>query len=91
MSKEFIFAFKMLPKDYIIHHHCFTGDLEQAQQWIDAFPNLYFGFTPILTQTSWRLCKLKQVALALPLKRILLETDAPYFRPHYVSSFCKVT
>ena len=74
----------MLPKNYKIHKHCFTGDRKEANLWMDHFPNLYLGFTCLITHSSNRSTRVKEVAKTVPLNRILLETDAPYFRPYYV-------
>ncbi|EFC36430.1 predicted protein [Naegleria gruberi] len=38
-----------LPKDWKIHVHCFTDRLEFAQKLISHFPNLYIGFTGVVT------------------------------------------
>ncbi|KAL7630733.1 UNVERIFIED_CONTAM: hypothetical protein RMT77_019060 [Armadillidium vulgare] len=75
---------RMLPKNYIIHLHCFTGSFVEATNWMESFPNLYFGFTSIITKDNRRAMNVKQVVRALPLNRILLETDSPYFRPFYM-------
>jgi len=58
--------------------HCFSGDLEMAQQAIDM------GFVisiagPITYQNSRRL---PEIAAALPLTKLLVETDCPYLAPH---------
>ncbi len=36
---------KHCPKEQRIHLHCFSGGMEQLQEWKSAFPNCYFGFT----------------------------------------------
>lgn len=58
--------------------HCFSGDLEMAQQAVEM------GFLisiagPITYQNSR---KLPEIAAALPLSRLLVETDCPYLAPH---------
>ena len=59
-----------------IHLHCFTGSAEQVVAWLDAFPETYFGFTNIARKfTKPQKAGLRQV----PVNRLLLETDAPYF------------
>lgn len=57
--------------------HCFTESLEMAQQAIDL--GLYISFSGILTFKNAE--NLREVARALPLERILVETDAPYLTP----------
>jgi len=58
--------------------HCFSGDLEMAQQAVEM------GFLisiagPVTYQNSR---KLPEIAAALPLNKILVETDCPYLAPH---------
>ncbi|KAL3224783.1 hypothetical protein MRX96_026370 [Rhipicephalus microplus] len=36
-----------MPADWPIHRHCFTGGWTEAQQWMDTFPNLFLGLTPL--------------------------------------------
>lgn len=70
---------EMVPRNYKIHCHCFTGDYSGAQRWMEAFPRLYIGLTPMVT---YRQCvQTHNVARYLPLNKLLLETDAPYFLP----------
>lgn len=57
--------------------HCFTESLEVAQAAIEM--GFYISFSGIVTFKSAR--ELQAVALALPLERILIETDSPYLAP----------
>ncbi|GFR95485.1 3'-5' ssDNA/RNA exonuclease TatD [Elysia marginata] len=70
---------KHVPRDHKIHRHCFTQDVATAQQWMDAFPNMFIGFTPVITYKS--ASDPAAAASQIPLDRLLLETDAPYFVP----------
>ncbi|XP_037519476.2 putative deoxyribonuclease TATDN2 [Rhipicephalus sanguineus] len=70
---------ELVPKDYLIHRHCFTGNWREAQEWLDAFPNLCLGLTPLICFD--RTSSLAEVGRNIPLDRLLLETDAPYFLP----------
>ncbi|XP_062574788.1 putative deoxyribonuclease TATDN2 [Saccostrea cucullata] len=73
---------QMVPRLYKIHCHCFTGDFTSAKLWLDYFPNLYIGLTPLVT---YRTAKgARDVAKFIPLKRLLLESDAPYFVPRTI-------
>ncbi|OGH71382.1 MAG: hypothetical protein A2921_04620 [Candidatus Magasanikbacteria bacterium RIFCSPLOWO2_01_FULL_43_20b] len=64
--------------------HCFTGNLTQAQRFLDL--GLYLGFTSVITfpprktnpQAQYDLL---EVVKNCPLDRILTETDAPYLAP----------
>ncbi|GFR95901.1 3'-5' ssDNA/RNA exonuclease TatD [Elysia marginata] len=67
-----------VPRHHKIHLHCFSRDPVTAQRWMDAFPNIFFGFTPVITYSSW---EPPLSAAQIPLDRVLLETDAPYFVP----------
>ena len=57
--------------------HCYSGSLEMARQLVDR--GWYIGFTGVLTFKNAR--KAVEVAAALPLDRIVLETDCPYMSP----------
>jgi TatD DNase family protein len=57
--------------------HCFTGGAELAQRAIAL--GLYISFTGILTFKKSE--DLRAIAAALPVDRILVETDAPYLAP----------
>jgi len=74
MLKEFV------PADWPIHLHCFNESVDHAAIMHATFPNLYFG-------VSGQVANPKNVTLAnalctaIPLNRLLLETDAPYITP----------
>ena len=57
--------------------HCYTGTLEFARRALDA--NFYISFSGILTFKNDR--GLRSVAAALPLDRLMVETDAPLLAP----------
>ncbi|MBU4351003.1 TatD family hydrolase [Candidatus Parcubacteria bacterium] len=58
--------------------HCFTGNIEQMQQYLDI--GLYLGFNGIIFKQiagiNWQ-----EIISNTPLDRILVETDAPYLIP----------
>lgn len=68
-----------IPSDWKIHLHCYSGSLRMARRFLDAFPNLYFGFTGQITYRKSE--ENRAVAAELPANRILLETDSPYLTP----------
>ncbi|XP_070384994.1 putative deoxyribonuclease TATDN2 [Dermacentor albipictus] len=70
---------EMLPGDWPIHHHCFTGDWSEAQLWMDTFHKLCLGLTPLVGFPNAG--PVAEVGRKIPLDRLLLETDAPYFLP----------
>ena len=57
--------------------HCYTGSLDFARRALDA--QLFVSFSGILTFRRDR--GLRDVAAALPLDRLLVETDAPLLAP----------
>lgn len=57
--------------------HCYSGSLEMARELVSL--GWYIGFTGVLTFKNAR--KALEVAAALPLERIVLETDCPYMAP----------
>ncbi|XP_028303291.1 putative deoxyribonuclease TATDN2 [Gouania willdenowi] len=74
---------KVVPRDYKIHRHCFTNKYSVIEPFLTEFPNLYVGFTALLTYT--RATEARDAATRIPLNRIVVETDAPYFLPRQVS------
>jgi|SRR3989338_145073 len=83
----------ILNTKYLIHHtnlhgvaHSFTGNIEQAEQYIKN--GFYLGFNGIITFPSSRKAMkdtvpgmYDEVVKYAPLDRILLETDAPFLAP----------
>ena len=57
--------------------HCFTESLEVALQAIEL--GFYISFSGIVTFKN--ATQIKEVALAIPLDKILVETDSPYLAP----------
>jgi TatD DNase family protein len=57
--------------------HCYTGTLDFARRALDA--GLLISFSGILTFKNAR--ELRETARALPLDRLLVETDAPLLAP----------
>ena len=57
--------------------HCYSGSAEMAKILVDK--GWYIGFTGVLTFKNAR--KAVEVAKAIPLDRLVLETDCPYMSP----------
>ncbi|KAL6034003.1 hypothetical protein STEG23_008760 [Scotinomys teguina] len=79
---------KFVPSDYKIHRHCFTGSYSVIEPLLKYFPNMSVGFTAVLTYSSaW---EARDALRQIPLDRIIVETDAPYFLPRQVpKSLCQ--
>jgi len=57
--------------------HCFSGDAELAQRFVDLGCHVAIGGVVTFEKGD----ALRRVAAALPLDRLLLETDAPFLSP----------
>ncbi|KAF4027165.1 hypothetical protein G4228_018686 [Cervus hanglu yarkandensis] len=79
---------KLVPPDYKIHRHCFIGSYQVIEPFLNYFPNMFVGFTAVLTYPSaW---EARDAAKKIPLERIIVETDSPYFLPRGFSKrFCR--
>ena len=78
-------ATKTLDRLHKIHLHCFCGNVQQAKEWVDAFPNLKIGLTNLVSSKSVE--DLRTAATKIPLDYLLLETDAPYMIPRNVKKY----
>jgi TatD DNase family protein len=54
--------------------HCFTGNLEEAQQYVNL--GFYLGINGIIDKLD-----LTEVIKNIPLEKLLVETDCPYLTP----------
>lgn len=57
--------------------HCYSGSAEMAKELLKL--GLYIGFTGVVTFKNAR--KALEAAAAVPLDRLLIETDCPYMAP----------
>lgn len=57
--------------------HCFTEDLDFAQQAMEL--GFYISISGIVTFRQ--ATELKEVVKAIPIERLLIETDSPYLAP----------
>lgn len=57
--------------------HCFSGSAEIAEEVVAL--GMYIGFTGVLTFSNAK--RAKRAVQAIPLDRLLLETDCPYMAP----------
>jgi len=91
LSKPFVFhlreadddAFEILQnidsEKVKAHIHCYTGSASFAQKVLALKGTYFFGFTGAVTFN--KTVTIREAAVAIPLNRILLETDAPYLAP----------
>ncbi|XP_043211214.1 putative deoxyribonuclease TATDN2 [Amphibalanus amphitrite] len=70
---------RMVPRGHPMHWHCVTGQWPLIRMCQEQFDNSYFGFTPLIYNVN--ASNARMVAKALPLDRILIESDAPHFLP----------
>lgn len=73
---------RCVPRDYKIHRHCFTNSYPVIEPFLTEFPNLYVGFTALITY--FKATEARDAVRQIPLNRIVVETDAPYFLPRQV-------
>jgi TatD DNase family protein len=81
--REYVDAGKLARRGVV---HCFTGTFEEARVYIDL--GFYISFTGVITFPPRKgeadeegLSPLHRIIRALPLEKILVETDAPYLTP----------
>ena len=58
--------------------HCFSGSIETAKECMKM--NFYISFGGPVTFKNAK--NVKEVAAAIPVERLLIETDCPYLTPH---------
>lgn len=58
--------------------HCFGGEAEDATELLETFPGFVLGIGGVVT---YKKSTLPDALKAVPLQRIVLETDAPYLAP----------
>ena len=59
--------------------HCWNDTWENCKAWLTKYTNSVVGLTPLITFSSAR--DMVEVIEMLPLDKLVLETDAPYFLP----------
>jgi len=68
-----------LPVDWPIHRHCWNDTWDVCKEWLKRYTNSVVGLTPLVTFHNVK--DLLHVMEMLPLEKLVLETDAPYFLP----------
>eukprot|EP00927_Polykrikos_kofoidii_P014294 TRINITY_DN16257_c0_g1_i1.p1 TRINITY_DN16257_c0_g1~~TRINITY_DN16257_c0_g1_i1.p1 ORF type:complete len:728 (-),score=127.03 TRINITY_DN16257_c0_g1_i1:190-2373(-) len=71
-----------VPRTHPVHMHSFFGSVAELEEFLAFWPQGYVGITGAIT---WPVAKkpggLAEVVRALPLGRMLLETDGPFMAP----------
>ena len=62
---------RRLPRKFGIYLHWLTRDLDYAKELTEEWDQVYFGLAPDMAKD--------EVLRELPLDRVLLESDTPYF------------
>ncbi|XP_033730888.1 uncharacterized protein LOC117320398 [Pecten maximus] len=67
-----------------IQLHCFSGTARVVESWLEVYPNTYFSVSGLVFHFN---DAQRKAIKSIPLDRLLLETDAPYF-PVSAESSC---
>ncbi len=59
--------------------HCFTGEVAMAKKALKM--GLYIGFTGFVTFEQSKFDHIREALVAIPLEKVLVETDAPFLAP----------
>jgi hypothetical protein len=57
----------------------YAGNWQECQQWLERYPKCVVGLTPLVCFA--KVADVREVAAKIPLDRLVLETDSPYFVP----------
>jgi len=63
--------------------HVIKGNWEECNEWLTKYPNCVIGLTPLICYP--KVVSIREVASKIPLDRLVLETDSPYFVPPYLN------
>ena len=78
-SQDCLAILKELAPKARIYRHCYDGPLEQAQQWLQAYPDMFFGISSKVFRNDCHR-ETRSVFAELPLENIIVETDAGYLK-----------
>lgn len=71
-----------IPKDHKVYRHCFVGSVEEADLWLEHFPNTVFGLSTKVISAHGIHHQSPTVFRSLKLNQILIETDSPKLKFH---------
>merc|ERR1712141_378861 len=72
-SAKYILEEENVPKNWPIHLHAFTYSIDICKEWAEEYTSMKFG----LVSENFD----PEIVKNMPLNRLLLETDSPYFYP----------
>lgn len=68
-----------VPREHPVYLHSYTGSAAMMQEFLEFWPQSYVGMAGCVSyEAAWQI---HDLAEALPLGRLLLETDGPYMAP----------
>jgi len=68
-----------VPRGHPVYLHSYTGSVAMMEEFLESWPNSYVGMAGCVSfESAWQI---HDLAWALPLDRLLLETDGPYMAP----------
>eukprot|EP00930_Biecheleria_cincta_P076150 TRINITY_DN63362_c0_g1_i1.p1 TRINITY_DN63362_c0_g1~~TRINITY_DN63362_c0_g1_i1.p1 ORF type:complete len:518 (-),score=59.12 TRINITY_DN63362_c0_g1_i1:316-1869(-) len=70
-----------LPRGHAVILHSYQGPIAAIMRFFDIFPNGYVGFTGVVTYWYAYHNQFRDLLRAIPISRILLETDGPWMSP----------
>lgn len=70
-----------LPKDHSVYRHCYLGNLAEAKEWLEQYPNTVFGFGPKVMTGKGARSEAVTVFRNLSFRHIVVETDAVKLNP----------
>ena len=74
---------RAVPPSHPVHLHSFMGSLDMLQQFLETFPNGCMGVAGVISYPGVQNNGgLSDLVKALPLDRLLLETDGPFMAPN---------
>ena len=82
-AAKYLLEYENVPRDWPIHMHAFTNSWTECKIWADEWSGMKFGLVSDHFDPD--------IVRYLPLDRILLETDAPYFFPKKLKGKSVVT
>lgn len=68
-----------LPREHLVHRHCFCGNTVEYKQWKEDLPQCKFGISPLIFRED-KYPHLRETICDMDLNDIVLESDSPYLQ-----------